>query len=333
MTGGGTLNTALFLSGCYNVKADNITLESAARLLTIYPGDFAADFAPAEHADKLTTNIRINNIACTTVTSRGIVVGGLGVSSVVPTKTDVVIDGVHVVAPQTTFALLATYCDGLVVQNGELRGGQWVAAFGESSKSSTLRKLRITGGKERGVSSGANNTTDNINISVIECEIFGNNTDMTANFNNSGIRFERTYGAIARGNRFGRKGVAETQHASVYVATVGAKLSDNHTYGAAQNFAYFAATASPYSMDCWTSNDTSDGTITTGGHVWYMDIGRGKRTHMFAGSSGKPSGGTHKAGDELVYDTPVLSGATGARCTTAPNTWATFGAISGSAIP
>jgi len=332
LTGGSTLTTALFLSGAYNVSFDNVTLDSAARLLTIYPGDYAADFAPAKHANKINTNIRISNIACSTVTGRGIVVGGLGVNSVVQTKTDVVIDGVQIVAPQTTYPLQASYCDGLVVKNGRLTGGQYVVALGESCKNVTLDNLQIAGGKERGVSSGFNNTTDNVGLTIRNCRIYGNNTDASTSPNNSGVYLERTYAAVIKGNRFGVKGGAETQRASVYVASVGAKLANNHTYSAAQGTAYLASNASPYSMDLWTSNDTSDTSSTTGGHVWYSALGFGNRRHQFVGSSGKPSGGTHKVGDELTYTTPVLGGATGARCISAPNTWATFGAISASAI-
>jgi hypothetical protein len=333
-TNAGALTSAVFLSGCYNVTVDNVYLDTSNRLITVYPGDYANEFANARDASFINDNIVITNPAIRVANVVGIHTTGKGILSANITDTNV-----SVINPQlrgnstNSFGIFSSYSRGVKVFGaGKVWANQYNIALGESVKKFQMDGIEVTEGLNRGVSCGSGNAIDNEQIYITNCRIHNNNLANDSIESSSGIYLERTKSAFIRANTFGLIGGPEKQYRSVSVANTcnNIHLGGNHTYSAGSSIAYLGA-GTQYAMNLWDDGGNSSDTANNfAGHVWYRITGFNNRQFTFDGLSGVPTTGTWAQGDRLYYRFAAAGGHIGAACTGAgtPGTWKTFGAIS-----
>lgn len=334
MSNTGSLVSVVFLSGCYNVEADNITTNSSERLVTVYPGDYSNEFSTASEADLVNNGITINspsidltNGASIHVTGKGTLSSSLADSRVIINNPTLKGDGA------SSFGIFTSYSKGVKCNGGKIYAHQYNVALGESVKKFTINGSDITEGADRGVSCGIGNTIINENISILNCSIYNNNLNDNALLQSSGIYADNTEGMHINNNYFGIISGGEKQYNSVRIGSScdDINLGGNATYSAGTSNAYTGDPATQYSMNLYDNGgNTSRTTSTFAGHVWYKADAFGKREFRIDASSGSPATGTWVIGDKLYYRNPPAGGSIGSVCTASgtPGTWKAFGTIS-----
>ncbi|BAR92415.1 hypothetical protein [Pseudomonas phage PS-1] len=337
--GAGTLVSLLFLSGCYNITADNVRCEQVNTLLTIYAGDYADEFAPTAEKAFICNNIRVSNPTCPQITGqKGVSISGNGTLTSRTTRCDVLIEnpGLRTTTADALYGVFTERCRGVVVDGGTIQGFTNNFRLSTNTLGAELRgKMTLTEAVGAGIySDSADQPNSNIVVGP-GVHIHNNNTaDGTAS-NQSGVYLSNTRATLIEA-KFGNIGVAEKQVYSVFAAstcndiTLGAGC---HTHSARGTSAYMGELAgSQFSMNLWDLGATSTTAFTTdvAGHVWSRPIGFGLRSTLLNTSATVPTTGTHKQGDEVLFRFSAASGFRGAVCTAAgtPGTWKTYGAIS-----
>lgn len=334
MSNTGTLVSVVFLSGCYNVEADNIMADSSERLISVYPGDYSNEFSTADEADLVNNGITINNPSINSTDGASIHITGRGTLSTSLSDSRVVINNPTLKGDgSSSFGIFTSYSKGVECNGGKIYSHQYNIALGESVKKFTIDGSTITEGSDRGVSCGIGNTIINENISILNCNIFNNNTNDNALPQSSGVYADNTEGMHVVNNFFGIIAGGEKQYNSVGIGSScdDINLGGNTTYSARTSNAYVGDSTTQYSMNLYDNGGNSSRTTNTfAGHVWYRITDFGKKEFMIDASSGAPATGTWVIGDKLYYRNPTAGGSIGSVCTTSgtPGTWKAFGAIS-----
>ena len=337
--GAGTLVSLLFLSGCYNITADNVRCEQVNTLVTMYAGDYADEFAPTAEKAFIGNNIRISNPTCPQITGqKGIAISGNGTLTSRTVRCDVLIEnpGLRTTTAGALYGVFTERCRGVVVDGGTVQGFTNNFRFSTNTFGAELRgKMTVTEAVGAGIYS---DSADQPNSGIVigpGVHIHNNNTANGTSANQSGVYLSNTRATLIEA-KFGNIGVAEKQVYSVFAAatcndiTLGAGC---HTHSARGTSAYMAElSGSQFAMRLWDLGATSTTAFTTdtAGHVWSRPMGFGLRSTLWNSAASLPTTGTHKQGDEILFRFSAASGFRGAVCTAAgtPGTWKTFGAIS-----
>jgi hypothetical protein len=241
ITAEGQMKEAVWLSGSYNCKLQNISVE-AAKGITVYPGDYGQDFVDSKFIRKINRNIEIENVMITNCLIYGVRLtsyGGHKKSGYVakPVTGNISLRNFTIVGKgekiqEGVFASGATnarICDGTITsfQRG--------ITLGKEAYGIAIENVIINSCKTSGISISHQPEVSR-SISITNCKIHNNNQqsgdkDVKAN---SGIYLNNCSDVKISNNSFGQISGDEKQYASVCFTNSANALyfQNNHYFSA-----------------------------------------------------------------------------------------------------
>ena len=329
----GALVSGVFLSGVYNVFVDDVECGEIARAMTISAGDYGSDFSTTEEGSKLMSCITAFNVQAYQITgTEGIIIDGKGAltSNVVPVRAEITNPRLRSTTAGTRYGVFIRGAGLSTVKGGHIVGFSRSIFCQRFCTGVRIRGVECTEASDGGILIDTDTGT-NENITITGCFIFNNNTDISAGGNFSGIVFKNCNGGLVHGNTFGRRGATENQVFAVYLfdSSDNITVANNVVEEAAGTIAFSNELVTQYTRNFWDGGGNSSiaTTFTTdpAGHVWYRDLGLGRRSAMINTADTLPTTGTWGQGDEVIFRFSTAGGHRGGSFTDIG--WKRFGQI------
>lgn len=241
ITAEGQMKEAVWLSGSYNCKLQNISVE-ASKGITVYPGDYGQDFANSKFVRKINRNIEIENVMITNCLIYGIRLtpyGGHKESGYIakPVTGNISLRNFIVVGEgdQAEEGVFASGATNARICDRTITSFQRGITLGKEAYGTVIENVTINSCKTYGI--GVDHKPEiSRSISITNCKIYNNNQqpgnkDVKAN---SGIYLNNCSDVKISNNSFGQINGNESQYASVCFTSSAKALyfQNNHYFSA-----------------------------------------------------------------------------------------------------
>ncbi|WP_432799580.1 right-handed parallel beta-helix repeat-containing protein [Poriferisphaera sp. WC338] len=317
----------IFLSGCYNIEVSNVDANNVYKGLVGYAGDRGDQYAATIQSGRSGQGIIFKNIVMRSVIYQGVKINGKPILSGNSQPWPVRMESCMFIGKSGSGnGIILANCSAPVFDGCKVSyfDGQGIASHEKANG------VRFLGGEvDHNGGNGfycSHSTNPPANWYISNVYLHDNNTNNnTIDSQSSGIFLGNSIRPIIHGCRIGDPG-GETQRYGIRISPscVSPKLEDNDVQGVySGGVAYSIGASSNYDINAHGQNNTAASGITgyEGAPIYVID-GNGNR--VFKASSW-PFSGSWVKGDRVYNSNPYSSGPVGWVCTSAPNSWNSFG--------